>query len=153
MKKCGIVLFLISLIFLTSFELAGPDRKQCNQFLERTNKALIAAHSALKKSKVFKGNYALAVRHQQYAKKLYIQRRYRNAVFHSRRARILALEAIRDNSGKSVPETSFTKNENEMMGSSFPKNSDLDRAIAMDGRSKIEEKDLLDEDLDLKLPD
>lgn len=153
MKNRWILFFLISLIFLSSYKLAGPERNQCYNFLERTNKALIAAHSALKKSKVFKGNYALAVRHQRYAKKLYIQRRYKNAIYHSRRARLLALATIRDNSGKSVPETSFTKEEKEIIGISVPNNSSLDKAIAMDGRAKIEEKDLLDEDLDLTLPD
>lgn len=153
MKLKIICILILPLLLLSSFELAGPDRKQCQQFLLKTNKALIAAHSALKKSKVYKGNYALAVRHQQYAKKLYIQRRYKNAIFHSRRARLLSLATIRDNSGKSVPETSFSEQEKEFMGNSFPKDSQLDKAIAMDGRSKIEEKDMLDEDLDLKLPD
>src|SRR4051794_28397504 len=95
-------LFVLPLVFIiSSFSLANPpiNKLQAKTFLNRSAKVIISAQNALKKGKIYTGDFVLAVRHQRWAKKQYALNNFDKAIYHSGRARALALKAIRANKG------------------------------------------------------
>jgi hypothetical protein len=142
--------FIIFLAFLTfnSGEVLGePTKTQASAFIVRTNKFLVSAQDALKKSKVYRGDFTLALRHQEWARKMCARNQFAKALYHSRRARLLAIKAIKDNKGKLPSNEAFTKAEYVQLGSRYPTDRELDDVIAMDGMHKLKDEEAVSKPL------
>jgi hypothetical protein len=140
-------LFLI--LLNTSFIAAGPiTQAKAKSFIVRTNKVMHNAQAALKKDKVYNGDYVLAVRHAVQAKKMYNRKNFMRALQHSSRARLLALKVIRANNGVTPPEASFTAEERADR-QAIPTDRELDDNIALDGMHNKKDQDVVETPLDL----
>lgn len=144
--------FFCVVLFSSQWSLAAdPTKAQTKQFLQRTDKALLSAQAAIKKNKVQKGDYVLAIRHQKYAKKMYARNQFKRAVNHSKRARMLAMKVIRDNSVSIPEEARLNRSEYALLGTNVPTGRELDDAIAMDGLYKLQDADVIDKPLDTSI--
>lgn len=84
-----------------------------SKMLNRTALVLFEAQNHLKEGGNFKGDFAKAVAHQRFAKKL-LGRSLEKAVMHSRLARTLAFKVIKDNRGSVKPEWEFSDEEKSL---------------------------------------
>ena len=135
------IIILVCLTSVTADVFADPTKTQASAFITRTNKFLLSAQEALKKNKVYKGDFTLALRHQEWARKMTARNQFAKAVYHSRRARLLAIKAIKDNKGKLPSNEAFTKAEYVQLGSRYPTDRELDDVIAMDGMHKLKDEE------------
>jgi hypothetical protein len=139
-----IVIFLFILILslpLTQAQKPVAKEKALN-FLLKTNRLIGHAHMAVKRGKVYTGNLGKAVRHERYAKKLYAKGMYLQSIQHSRRARLLALEAIKVNKVKPTSDANITPEETELIGTA-PSDQELDDALAKEKIEEIKDEDLI----------
>ncbi len=97
------------------------------RFLVRTSIVLIAAKNAVKEGKIYTGDLAKAAAHQKYSKLLFNKREFLRAVFHSRRARLLAILAIKANKGNNVPKEAELNKEEQL--SNVPSDAELDKQL------------------------
>jgi hypothetical protein len=145
MKNTASLIFIIFFALLlypkAEAQKQVPKDKALNVLL-RTNRVLGHAHMSVKRGKVYTGDLAKAVRHQRYAKKLYNNGNYLKAIHHSRRARLLAIEAIKANKVKPTGDCSITPEENELMGT-VPSDKDLEEELAKDGIPELKDEDLV----------
>ena len=161
MKTLKIILFLF---VVPVFAFAGPKeslgqgahpqikKEQSKRVLRRTAVVILAAHKKVKEGHVYTGNLARAIAHQKFARKLYRDGKYFRAIHQSRRARYLAIQAIKANKGTEGAEMRYSKeDENVMKGG--PSDDELDKELSkeMPGASfKDEETIGSDPDVDLK---
>jgi len=92
------------------------ERADVIRVLKKTNKVIIAAHSQVKKNKVYTGDLSKAVHHQKYAKKLLKKHKAHYSMQHSRIARKYAIKAIKNNKGTVGKEMEFNNEENKIIG-------------------------------------
>lgn len=152
MKTFKRLLLLLMLPSLFSF--AGPQikKEQTKRVIRRTAAVIIVAHKKVKEGKVYTGNLARAIAHQRFARKLYRGGKYFRAIHHSRRARVLALMAIKANKGTETADMRYAKEDEEALKGG-PSDDELDKALdkEMPGSSaKDEEVIAADPDVDLK---
>jgi hypothetical protein len=151
-KPAMLILFFFIIILHSSFITAPPiTQARAKHFIQRTNKVMHNAQTALKKDKVYNGDYVLAVRHAIQAKKMYNRKNYIRALQHSSRARLLALKVIRANNGVTPPEASFTQEERTDR-QAIPTDREMDDNIALDGMHNKKDQDVVDvvQDFDVK---
>jgi hypothetical protein len=150
MNKPFLLFVSLFAFILSSFSPAGPSvsKLQAKTFLNRTSKVVISAQNALKNGKVYTGDFVLAVRHQRWAKKQYALNNFDKAVYHSGRARALALKAIRANKGPAPVEANLNAAERAEIGKG-PSLSELDDAVSKDNSHNQKDADLVDTELDL----
>ncbi len=117
--------------------------KQAAKFFKRTNIVLFAAQKALKKNHVYTGDFGKAVAHQRLAKK-YLQNHQPNkAIYHSKRARLLAKKVIVANKGSWSEYYEF---DNEEIN--FVKNAPADKELDNElGKVNTNDQDYENEDL------
>jgi hypothetical protein len=148
-----LIIFFMMVIFLPlEAGISQVTKAQTKQFLTRTNKAITTAHSAIKRGKVHKGDYVNALRHQQFAKKMYIRNQFQKAIYHSKKARSLAFKTITDNGARIPSECGITKEEKAMIGTSVPSDRVLAEEIALDSQHNLKDTDVIDKTVDLTLP-
>jgi hypothetical protein len=102
-------------------------REDARQIIHRTAMVLVEAQQAVQRKHNFFG-LARSFAHQQKAQELYRDGSYRDAIFHSLRARELAIQVIRENRGRLRPE--FNRDEMEQRYSrDIPRDEELDRRL------------------------
>ncbi len=132
----------------------GPQvkKEQSKRVIRRTAAVIFAAHKKVKEGKVYTGNLARAISHQKFARKLHRNGKYFRAIHHSRRARHLAIMAIKANKGAESPDMKYSKDDESAMKGG-PSDDDLDKELVkeMPGESmKDEDVIAADPDVDLK---
>lgn len=153
----NISLTVLSLLtLLVTYPLAEAQKpiakEKALNVLMRTNRVIGFGHMAVKRGHVYTGDLAKAVRHERFAKKLYLEGMYHKAILHSRRARLLAMEAIKANRVKPTSDCSVTTEENEMMGNSVS-DQDLDKELDDSKAPELKDEDLINNnnlDIDIK---
>ena len=134
------ILLLLMLPSLTAF--AGPmvKKEQAKRILRRTAVVILVAHKKVKEGKVYTGDLARAIAHQKFALKLYREGKYFRAIHHSRRAKMLAIMAIKANKGAESTEMKYEKqDENAFKGG--PSDDELDKEIAKEMPAEAAAKD------------
>lgn len=122
---------------------------QAVKFLKRTNKVIVAAHEKLKTGKNHSGNFAKAVHHQRYAKKLLKLKKTHRAIQHSRVARKYAMLVIRENKGTYDGAMNINAEEKVALGTTIS-DAELEKDLKTDNPninyddSKITDKELKD---------
>lgn len=136
---------IIPVLVLFMLALAAPDmqaqrrgrgnpaalRVKSKRVLRRTAVVMLAAHADLKRSKVYTGDFARAVRHQRYAVFLWRRGFYVRSIHHSRRARMLAINVIQANKGTVQPGFKMDNEENSL-SKNTPPDSQLDNDLKAD---------------------
>lgn len=149
MKKHVAIFILVLMIFLHSaFICAAPNniQQQTRTILRRTEAIIITSYKLAKKTGVYTG-LGLATSHQIYARKLLQRGSFRKAIFHSLRARILAVDLIVMNKkGIMLNEAKFNQAEENYVDQSPPP-EELDQTM------KTKEKKVLADDEAVKLLD
>jgi hypothetical protein len=124
--------FLFAMFFLQLTAQAQPlERLRAARFLNRTSVVLLAAQKQLQAGKIYTGDLARAVAHQRFARKLFFTRRFIQAIYHSRRARMLAFNVIRINRGVLQKDYDFNAQEAEY-SKSAPSDKELDQQVGND---------------------
>ena len=105
MKRRTACLALCVVIGVASAADAEPRGREARKeaaraMIKKTAVVILYAHEKVKENKVYTGDLARAVKHQRFAKQLYVQGRYLRAMDHTRRARLLAFRAIKANKGQ-----------------------------------------------------
>ena len=133
-------LLLLMIPSLTAF--AGPmvKKEQAKRILRRTAVVILVAHKKVKEGKVYTGNLARAIAHQKFALKLYREGKYFRAIHHSRRAKFLAMLAIKANKGAETSEMKYSK-EDEGAIKGGPSDEELDKEIAKEMPAEASAKD------------
>jgi len=155
MKKTTSILFLLlfAIILLPVAEAQKPVARQVAlNNLIKTNRAIGFAHMAVKRGKVYTGNLGKAVRNQRYAKKLFLAGKHLKAIHYSRRARVLALEAVKANKVKPNSDFNFTAEENESAANT-PTDQELEDELNKEMPGEIKDEELIQNnnlDLDVK---
>lgn len=143
MRTSRLLLFLFVLAGTLAFTAAeaqpgqrGPRAKRqtvrraekvhARRVIRRTAIVIQHAQKKVKENKVYTGNLARSVAHQRYARKLYLQGRYLRAMHHSRRARQLAILAIKANKGTETADMTYNKEDEEIMNSEPVSDKELD---------------------------
>ena len=113
--------------------------------VHRTAAILLAAQKKIKEGKVYTGNFARAIAHQRFARKLYIQGNFMRSMHHSRRARRLALLAIQANHGQETADMAYEREDEKIMNDNPVSDADLDNELIreMPGYS-IKDEDFVD---------
>jgi hypothetical protein len=150
MNKISLLFVLLFAVVVSSFTIAAlpVNKTQAKTFLNRSSKVIISAQNALKNGKVYTGDFVLAVRHQQWAKKQYALNNFDKAIYHSGRARALALKAIRANKGPAPLEATLNQSERAEVGKG-PSPSELDLSLSIDNAHNKKDTDFVDAPLDL----
>ncbi len=126
---------LTSLVLLAAFLAAAaltagaaPPKAHARHVIRRTAVVLAAAQRAAARGHKYAG-LALAVGHQRYARRMYVNGRYLDAILHSLRARELAIAVLRRN-GAALVREAVLDNLEKGYTRSAPPGKDLDTRIA-----------------------
>lgn len=132
-----------TLLFLFAFSLVMPapaeaspahmppqvKKHQAKRIIRKTAVVILVAHKKVNEGKVYTGNLARAVSHQKFALHLYREGKYFRAIHHSRRARMLALAAIKANKGAETADMKYSQDD-EALFKAGPKDDELDKELA-----------------------
>ena len=134
------LLLLLMLPSLTAF--GGPmvKKEQAKRVIRRTAVVILIAHKKVKEGKVYTGDLARAIAHQKFAIKLFREGKYFKAIHHSRRARMLAIAAIKANKGAETTEMKYSK-EDESALKGGPSDDELDKEVAKEMPAEAAAKD------------
>ena len=140
MKTFKKLLLLLMLPSLTAF--AGPmvKKEQAKRVIRRTAVVIMVAHKKVKEGKVYTGDLSRAIAHQKFAIKLFREGKYFKAIHHSRRARMLAIAAIKANKGAETSEMKYDK-EDESAMKGGPSDEELDKELAKEMPAEAAAKD------------
>ena len=148
----GMVL-IVSLLILTGTISAetkslGIERERAKVIIRRTAFVILAAHKEVKEHRVFTGFLARSINHQRYARMLFLEGKYLRAIYHSRRARFLAVKAIEANKGVVPTDIGYTREDEGLMRGA-PNDDELDKNVA----KALPDAPTKDEDVIEKTPD
>lgn len=151
MKKLNYLLILLLLPAFAFVEGPKASKFAAKKVIRRTAMVIIYAHKKVKEGKVYTGNLARAIAHQKFARKLYREGKFHRAVHQARRARQLAVFAIKANKGAEIAEMKFSKEE-EGAGKDAPSDTELDKELiaAMPGETSKDE-DVINSEPDVDL--
>jgi hypothetical protein len=119
------------------------DAVQTKNYLVKTTRLTGVAHMCVKQTKNYSGDLALAVRHQRKAIELFQAKAYEQAIYHSKRCRVLCIKIFNDNKIKQPWDAKFTAEE-ELMASKSPRETELDNALPS---SELKDQDLINGNL------
>jgi hypothetical protein len=145
------------LFLLPAFVFAGPGpqvkKEQAKRVLRRTAVVILVAHRKVKEGHIYTGNLAKAIAHQKFARKLYREGKYWRAIHQSRRAKFLAVQAIKANKGAESAEMRYSKEDEEVMKGG-PSDDALDAELQkeMPGQS-MKDEDVIGSEPDVDLTD
>ena len=148
--------FLLVIFLIPAFAFAlgpKPNKISAKKVIRRTAIVILHAHKKVKEGKVYTGNLARAIAHQKFARKLYREGKYARAIHQSRRARRLAILAIKANKGGDIAEMKDSKGE-EALGSGSPSDDELDKEVltAMPNEP-VKDEDVINSEPDVDLGD
>ena len=132
----------------------GPQikKEQAKRIIRRTAVVILIAHKKVKEGHVYTGNLAKAIAHQKFARKLYRDGKYFRAIHQSRRAKFLAIQAIKANKGVESAEMRYSRDDDEATKGG-PSDDELDKEMEkeMPGQTMKDEDVITSEpDVDLK---
>ncbi len=143
MKKISLFLGVLCLMLLQNSPLmAQPAKAVAKMLLNRTNVVVNEARKMVKLNKNYTGDLGKAVKHQKYARQMYLDGKYQQAANHSQRARLLAIDAVKANKGKVEKDWILNKKEKALVKTS-PSASELDATAKVGNESDqsvVEEK-------------
>jgi len=149
MKSVKLLFLFSSFILFSGHAVAQPAlRMKAHQVIRRTAIVIHEAHKDVKEGKVYTGDLSRAIAHQKYARVLFRNGMYDRAIHHSRRARVLAVMAIRANKGVEIPESKMTAEEEELM-----KNPPSDDELEKELLKEMPNENMKDEDAVKTSPD
>ncbi|MCA6364885.1 MAG: hypothetical protein IM638_17775 [Bacteroidetes bacterium] len=108
------------------------EKVHARRVIRRTAAVILVAQKKVKENKVYTGNLARSIAHQRYARRLYLQGRYLRAMHHSRRARQLAILAIKANNGTETADMTYNKEDEEIMNAEPVSDKELDDELDKD---------------------
>lgn len=148
--KRNLLILFTAFIAFGSGELYGQRamRIKAHRVIRRTAVIILAAHKNVKEGKVYTGDLARSIAHQKFARSLYRRGMFVRAIHHSRRARLLAVMAIKANKGADVAEAKADAEEEELM-----KNSPSDDELEKELLKEMPNEKMKDEDVVGTLPD
>lgn len=120
--------FFVRVLMGVSDSHAAADQSNTRFYIMKTNRMLGVAHMTVKRTKNYKGDLALAVRHERKALALYTAKDYPAAVYHSKRCRELCLKIYADNKIKPPMDAKYTSAENALASDS-PSGESLDNSL------------------------
>lgn len=141
-------LFISVSVFATAE--AAPDKTKTRNFLLKTNRALGVAHMTVKRTKKYDGKLGWAVRHQRFARKQYLAGNYQSALYHSKRARILAAEIMKNNNAKTNTDFALSTEETTLT-TGAPADAELEAEVTKDDPAAVKDEDLMNGNLDLNV--
>ena len=123
------------------------EKMLTRRVLKKTAFIIHIAHQKVKENKNYTGDLAKAVKHQQFAKKLYMVSRYKRAMHHSRTARKYAILALKANKGEDSADFKLTPEEETILKSETPSDIELNKELEkeMPELKKITEGNLIKE--------
>lgn len=160
-KKLFLLLLLPAFLTFTNTQASslqnerkGPQikKEQAKRVIRRTAVTILVAHKKVKEGHVYTGNLAKAIAHQKFARKLYRDGKYFRAIHQSRRAKFLAIQAIKANKGVESAEMRYSKDDDEATKGG-PSDDELDKELEkeMPGQTMKDEDVITSEpDVDLK---
>jgi hypothetical protein len=113
------------------------EREDGRYIVHRTAMVVFAAQRSAEQGHHFLG-FTQVIAHQQRAQELYMQGSYREAIFHSLRARELAIQIIGENHGRCEREF-FRDEREENYYHSAPRDNELDMKLDMKKMGKDDE--------------
>lgn len=127
-------------------------KEHAKRVIRRTAVVILVAHKKVKEGKVYTGNLARAIAHQKFARKLYRNGKFYRAIHQARRARHLAIMAIKANKGAETADMRYSKeDEDNLRGGPTDENLDAELAKEMPGEPNKDEDVIGSEpDIDLK---
>ena len=148
--KTWLLLFVIASFAIGSLEASAQPamRKRAHHAIRRTAIVIQAAYKNVKEGKVYTGDLARSIAHQHYARVLFRNGFYPRAIHHTRRARMLALIAIKANKGVEISEGTLTPEEEELL-----KNSPSDEELEKELLKEMPKEKMKDEDVIGTVPD
>ncbi|MCS6823098.1 MAG: hypothetical protein NZ529_02295 [Cytophagaceae bacterium] len=145
--------FTILALVITNTVFGVPPiyKAKAKAAIAKTNRAIYVALKAVKTNKVYSGNLGKAIKHQRYAKKLYINGEYAKSFYHTRRARMLAREALKANRGTANLDFNESAEEKEFAKDS-PSDGESDAMANQEYPSEIKDEDIVNmTNLDLEV--
>ena len=129
------------------------DKIHARRVIRRTAYVILHAQKKVKENKNYTGDFARAIAHQRYARKLYFQGKFLRAMQQSRRARHFAILAIQANKGTETADMKLDPEDEAVMNDSPTNDAELDKELetASPGYSQ-KDQDFVDaalSDLDL----
>ena len=147
-------IFIITLFFsgnaLVGYTNPPIDKTQANNILIRTNRVIGHAHMSVKNGKKFTGDFAKSVHHERVAKAYYKSGEYEKAIYHSRLARMFATDAIKANKVRLPMDAAFSPAEQQLF-TEAPTKEELEKEAMIKDPEKIEDKDLMNGNLNIDL--
>jgi hypothetical protein len=153
--KSAVIFFLMTSLFCSFNEQANAQpnesiykKTHARRAIQKTRFVLMKARTKVSEGKMYTGNLAKAISHQRLAKKLYLEEKYEKAIHHARRARMLAIMAIKANKGTPIADMEDSSLEKDMAKGS-PSDEQLDKELSDTKASdKQKDEDISDADIE-----
>jgi hypothetical protein len=120
----------------------APTQVQAKNHLIKTSRFIGFTQMAVKNGQVKSGQLGLSVQYQRYAKALYEKGDYKKAMQFSKRARMFASEACKENKAKPTSDGSFTAEENALTDP-MPADNVLDDELKASGTAPVTDEQAL----------
>lgn len=105
------------------------EKIHARRVIRRTAIVIRHAQTCVRENKNYTGDLARSIAHQRYARKLYFDGKYLRAMHQSRRARQLAVLAIKANKGTEPANAANEKEDDDIMNSEPVSDADLDTEL------------------------
>lgn len=123
-------------------------RLKARSVLHRTAIAIYGAKKELQADKHYTGNFARAVAHQRFARRMFLRRNFLRAIHQSRLARRFAFALMKENNRPIPAEWEFTSEENDIAKDENMSDDDLYREMKSSNNDvKLDDEELLNADL------
>ena len=126
------------------------DQPRTKNFLLKTNRFTGHTHRAVFNTKKFTGDLGQMVRYERYAKKLYEEKNYQEAVYFSKRARMYGSAALAANSAIATSDGKFSAEE-ETITTGMPSDEELEKRITDAGSTPLTDESLMAGNLGLEI--
>lgn len=108
------------------------EKMHAKRVIRRTAIVIRHAQTCVQQNKNYTGDLARSIAHQRYARKLYFQGNYLRAMHQSRRARQLAILAIKANKGSEPAGSANEQEDEDIMNQEKVSDTDLDADVEKD---------------------
>ena len=126
------------------------DQARTKNFLLKTNRFTGHTHRAVFNTKKFTGDLGQMVRYERYAKKLYEEKNYQEAVYFSKRARMFGSAALAANSAIATSDGKFSAEE-ETITTGMPSDEELEKRLTDSGSTLQTDESLMAGNLGLEI--
>lgn len=153
--KLGLLILFAAFFTVSDAEVyAQPAlRMKARRVIKRTTIVVMAAHRNVKEGKVYTGDLARSIAHQKFARSLFRRGMYVRAIHHSRRARLLAVMAIKANKGTDVAEAKVDAEEEQLMKNP-PSDDELEKELLKEmPNEKMKDEDVVGTSPDIDIKD